>query len=301
MTRWHQGGINLVVNTEKEGFAHSFNITHGSAVCALGLKVENAAATFERATLLLDQPFRQAVGPGELDIPAVRGVGGSLLYFLDEKSDLGRVWDIEFEESGDDGSNGGGTYDRRPCLAVHALRGNALLAAVLHVAAGPQEGAGAGRCRSRRTCEEPGHRVAGRKHPHHPQCLAKPAHAVLALPDRAVRLRGAAYRFRHRRYLRHRERLKENGVKLLPIPENYYDDLEAKTDLSADKLDALRANNILYDREGDGEYLQAYTEAFEQRFFFEIVQRRDYRGYGAANAPIRLAAQSLNASRQEIL
>src|SRR4029079_11217087 len=56
VTRWQQGRINLVVNTEKEGFAHSFNITHGSAVGALGLKVENAAATFERATLLLDQP-----------------------------------------------------------------------------------------------------------------------------------------------------------------------------------------------------------------------------------------------------
>src|SRR6185295_9476392 len=52
VTRWQQGGINLVVNTEKEGFAHSFNITHGSAVCALGVKVENAVATFERATLL---------------------------------------------------------------------------------------------------------------------------------------------------------------------------------------------------------------------------------------------------------
>lgn len=86
VTRWHQGGINLVVNTEKEGFAHSFNIMHGSAVCALGLKADNAAATFERAKLLLDEPFRQPVGPGELDIPAVRGVGGSLVYFLDSSS-----------------------------------------------------------------------------------------------------------------------------------------------------------------------------------------------------------------------
>ena len=97
VTRWCQGGINLVVNREKEGFAHSFNIVHGSAVCALGLTVDDAAATFERATLLLDAPFRQAVGPGELDIPAVRGVGGSLVYFLDSTSALGRVWDIEFE------------------------------------------------------------------------------------------------------------------------------------------------------------------------------------------------------------
>ena len=99
VTRWHQGGINLVVNTEKEGFAHSFNITHGSAVCALGLKVDDASATFERAKLLLDEPFRQTVGPGELDIPAVRGVGGSLVYFLDASTELARVWDIEFDET----------------------------------------------------------------------------------------------------------------------------------------------------------------------------------------------------------
>jgi 4-hydroxyphenylpyruvate dioxygenase len=86
--------------------------------------------------------------------------------------------------------------------------------------------------------------------------------------------------------------LKRNGIHLLPIPENYYDDLEAKTDLSAEQLEIFKANNILYDREGSAEYLQVYTETFDQRFFFEIVQRRGYRGYGAANAPVRLAAQA---------
>ena len=50
VTRWHQGGINLVVNTEKEGFAHSFNITHGICRVRPRAQVENAAATFERAT-----------------------------------------------------------------------------------------------------------------------------------------------------------------------------------------------------------------------------------------------------------
>jgi 4-hydroxyphenylpyruvate dioxygenase len=87
-------------------------------------------------------------------------------------------------------------------------------------------------------------------------------------------------------------RLKRNGVRLLPIPENYYDDLEAKTDLPAEQVEIFKANNILYDREGSAEYLQVYTETFDQRFFFEIVQRRGYRGYGASNAPVRLAAQA---------
>ena len=69
VTRWCQGDINLVVNREKEGFAHSFNLVHGSAVCALGLDVEDAAATFQRATLLLDAPFHQAVGAGRARHP----------------------------------------------------------------------------------------------------------------------------------------------------------------------------------------------------------------------------------------
>ena len=50
--------------------------------------------------------------------------------------------------------------------------------------------------------------------------------------------------------------------------------------------------NILYDRDGEGEYFQLYSRAFAKRFFFEIVERRNYRSYGLANAPIRLAAQS---------
>ena len=45
--------------------------------------------------------------------------------------------------------------------------------------------------------------------------------------------------------------------------------------------------------DGDGEYLQLYTGSFEQRFFFEIVERRNYTGYGATNASVRLAAPSL--------
>ena len=86
--------------------------------------------------------------------------------------------------------------------------------------------------------------------------------------------------------------LRRNGIDVLEIPKNYYDDLEAKMELPPEQLQALKAHNILYDRDGNNEYLQVYTRSFEQRFFFEIVERRGYRGYGAANAPVRLAAQA---------
>ena len=86
--------------------------------------------------------------------------------------------------------------------------------------------------------------------------------------------------------------MRARGADFLEIPDNYYDDIEAKYDLDAATMAALRTNRILYDREGDGEFFQVYTHIFDERFFFEIVERRNYQGFGAANAAIRLAAQA---------
>ena len=292
VTRWHQGGINLVVNTEKEGFAHSFNLTHGSAVCALGLKVDDAAATFERAKRLLDAPFRQPVAPGELDIPAVRGVGGSLVYFLDATSELGRVWDIEFDDTGEDDANAAGLvgvdHISQSMHYEEMLTWLLFYTSLLDLKKVP------------------------------PQDVADPAglvrSQVIEAPDGKLRIilnASQSQRTQSSRFLTEGlgsgvqhlafattdllttvAQLKRNGVELIDIPENYYDDLEAKLDLAPARLEALRAHNILYDRDGDAEYFQVYTRSFEQRFFFEIVERRGYAGYGAANAPVRLAAQA---------
>src|SRR5260370_8937986 len=80
VTRWRQGDINLVVNCDKEGFAHSFNITHGSAVCAVALKVDDAAVTLGRAAELPHLPFRQVVRTGEPHLPPVRRPPPTLPY-----------------------------------------------------------------------------------------------------------------------------------------------------------------------------------------------------------------------------
>jgi len=85
------------------------------------------------------------------------------------------------------------------------------------------------------------------------------------------------------------------GATFLTIPENYYEDVESRYELDPALLKAMRENGILYDRDDAGEFFQVYTHAFEERFFFEIVQRRGYRGFGAPNAGIRLAAQTREA------
>lgn len=81
------------------------------------------------------------------------------------------------------------------------------------------------------------------------------------------------------------------GLDFLPVPENYYEDLEARFDLAPDLLERLRANNILYDRDGSGEFLHFYTSTIGSVFFEMVERRNDYQGYGAPNAPVRLAAQ----------
>jgi 4-hydroxyphenylpyruvate dioxygenase len=292
VTRWRQGEINLVVNCDKEGFAHSFNITHGSAVCALALRVDDAAATLARAAELLDQPFRQVVRTGEIEIPAVRGLGGSLLYFIDTKSDLGRHWEIDFDaptQNATGGDVGLLAFDHVSQSMEHEEMLSWLLfyTSLLELTKTPVQ-----------DVLDPGGVVLSQ---------------VVETPDGVFRLVLNASQSRHTLSSRFLDQsfgsgvqhialstsdifaavrqMRARGADLLQIPSNYYDDLEARGDLSRDALDRLRANNVLYERQTSGEYFQAYTTTFESGFFFEIVQRRNYRGYGASNAPIRLAAQ----------
>jgi len=106
---------------------------HGLAVCALALRVDDATRAAERALTLLDQPFQQPVGPSELNIPAVRGLGGSLLYFVRPCARARRLWDVDFAPVAGDVAEGG-SGDDRSHIAIHALRGDAHLASVLSVA-----------------------------------------------------------------------------------------------------------------------------------------------------------------------
>ena len=84
--------------------------------------------------------------------------------------------------------------------------------------------------------------------------------------------------------------MRERGVPLLEIPGNYYDDLAARTELDPEAIERMRELGVLYAR-SDGELLHFYT-AMAGRLFFEVVERRGgSEGYGAANSPVRMAAQ----------
>ncbi|XUM22475.1 bifunctional sugar phosphate isomerase/epimerase/4-hydroxyphenylpyruvate dioxygenase family protein [Bradyrhizobium oligotrophicum S58] len=286
--RWSQGAIELVINCEPASFAHSHYVTHGAGVCALALDVDSAARAMARAQSLKTRTFTQPVGPGELEIPAIHGVGGSLLYFLDTH---GRHWDVDFEAVASDKSTdrlvavdhiaqsmpheemlswllfyaGIIDFSRLPQMEIADPRGLVQSQAIVNGDRSLRfilNGSSATRTLSSRFISE--FFGSGVQH------IAFACDDIFAAVAE-MRARGAGF---------------------LDIPDNYYDDLEAKYDLAPETIAALRANEILYDRDGDTEFFQVYTHIFEERFFFEIVQRRNYQGFGAANAPIRLAAQA---------
>jgi len=94
--------------------------------------------------------------------------------------------------------------------------------------------------------------------------------------------------------------LRERGVVILAIPDNYYDDLAARYELDDELLETLHELDVLYDRAGDGEILHFYSAHAEGRMFFEVLERRGgYDGYGAVNSPVRMAAQRTSTRRSD--
>lgn len=101
VTLYRQGDVNFVVNAEPDSFAQAFAAEHGPCACAMAFRVVDAQKAFERAVSLGAEPYESQVGPGELRIPAVKGIGGSLLYFVDRYGEKGSIWDVDFDWLGE--------------------------------------------------------------------------------------------------------------------------------------------------------------------------------------------------------
>jgi 4-hydroxyphenylpyruvate dioxygenase len=290
VTRWQQGNINIVLNTEPEGFAHSFDIVHGASVCAIGLRVTDVPAALERAKALGIAQFSQAVGPDEMQIPSVRGVGGSLLYFIEDGGEEA-VWTTEFEATGTAPDGIGLT---RIDHIAQTMQYEEFLSWLLYYLALFD------------VTKTPQIEIA--------DTLGLVQSQAVESPDKAIRITlngsmgsqtlssrfvqnymGAGVQhiaFATTDVFAAAEAAKANGLPMLDISRNYYDDLESRFGLDGALIDRMAALNILYDRDGEAEYFQFYSRAFAKRVFFEVVERRGYDAYGAANATIRLASQA---------
>lgn len=290
-----QGDIRIVVNSDKEGFAHSYNMSHGTSVCAMALRVSDASATVARAEALLEEPYAGAIGPGELELPAVRGLGGSLIYFVDDQSELSRWSEVDFEPVAETGTPTG-------LIAIdhisQTMQYEEMLTWLLYYTS------------LLTTAKLPAQAVMD------PGGVVQSQVIEAGLADNRGGLRLVLNGSQSHRTLSSRfvteffgsgvqhiafetddiiatmDAITKNGVPILAIPENYYDDLDAKLEFDATTLAKLKALNIMFDRDAKGTFFQAYTQTLPGGLFFEIVQRKAYTGYGAPNAAVRLVAQA---------
>jgi 4-hydroxyphenylpyruvate dioxygenase len=94
---WRQGGINFIVNYEKSSPAAYYANEHGPSACGMGFRVKNAAKAYARALELGAQPIDIPVGPMELKLPAIRGIGGAIVYLIDRYEEGSTIYDIDFD------------------------------------------------------------------------------------------------------------------------------------------------------------------------------------------------------------
>jgi 4-hydroxyphenylpyruvate dioxygenase len=289
---FRQGRINLILNSEQDSAAAEHFQFHGPSVCAMAFRVDDAARAVARAEALVCPPWQEAVGPGEREIPAVRAPDGTLLYLVEPAADGSTIYDADFDLFADAATDASLTSVDHVAQALpmgrmdnfvlfyRALFGfmpeqlweipdtMGLIQSRAMTSAGREIRLPLNISESRET-------TTGRFLT--TSSGAGVQHIAMASTD----IRRAM------------EQLAARGARFLPIPGNYYDDIEARWGLDGDRLAMLRAHNILYDRDDAGEFLHAYTDPFDDRFFFEIVQRiGDYQQYGAANAAVRMAAQA---------
>ncbi|WP_018633652.1 bifunctional sugar phosphate isomerase/epimerase/4-hydroxyphenylpyruvate dioxygenase family protein [Neomegalonema perideroedes] len=284
---WRQNAVNLLVNAETEGFAWRSWATHGVNVSELALRVPDAGASFARARALLAEPYEQSHKPGELAIPGVRGVGGGALRFLD--GEAGDLWAVDFELKTPNPKGAGLTRVDHVAqtMAYEEMLSWSLFYTTLFTAkrspmvdvADPD-----GLVRSQ-AVESGGFRVT-----------LNGAEARRTLAKRFIEESfGSSVQhvaFACADIFATAEAMEARGFPALRIGANYFGDVEARFGLDPALTAKLRAHNAMYDEDAQGGFFQIFSRPLAGGFFFEIVQRLGgYGGYGAPNAPFRIAAQ----------
>ena len=289
---YRNGGVNLVLNAEQDSAASEHFHLHGPSVCAMAIRVDDAARTLARANALLCPDWQEPLGAGERRIPSVRAPDGTLVYLVQPEASGRSFWEDDFELIPVSG-------EVTPLLGIdhvvlalpvgrmasHVLFWRALFGLVAQPQLDTADPYGLvhsralvspdGKLRMVLNASEGRGTLTGR----FVSAFAGAGvhHVALATPD----------------ILHTAQELEVLHAPLLPMPVNYYDDLSARWALDDATLSELRKHGLLYDRDEAGEFRHLYTDTFHDRFFFEAVQRQaGYAGFGAANASVRTAAQA---------
>ncbi|HTH60086.1 MAG TPA: 4-hydroxyphenylpyruvate dioxygenase [Paraburkholderia sp.] len=296
VTLYRQGGINFIVNAEPDSFAQRFARLHGPSICAIAFRVRDAALAYRRALELGAWGFDNKTGPMELNIPAIKGIGDSLIYFVDRWrgknsaapgsiGDIG-IYDVDFEPIpgvDPDPAGHGLTHIDHLTHNVHRGRMNEWAEFYERLfnfreiryfdiegkVTGVKSKAMTSPCgKIRIPINEEGSNTPGQIQEYldayHGEGIQ---HIALGSGDIYRTVDG----------------LRASGVKLLDTIDTYYELVDRRIPNHGEPLDALKQRGILIDGAPDDLLLQIFTENQIGPIFFEIIQRKGNQGFGEGN------------------
>ena len=288
---WRQGEINLIANYEPKSPAAYFAAEHGPSACGMAFRVKNARVAYDQAIARGAEPVETRTGPMELRLPAIRGIGGAMIYLVDRYGDALSIYDIDFDYLPD--------VDRNPVGA-----GFKIIDHLTHnVYGGRMAHWGSFYERVFNFREIRYFDIKG-------EYTGLTSRAMTA-PDGKIRIplneEGKAGGGQIEEYLRAYngegiqhiafscddlpacwDRLKALGTPFVPPPpKTYYDMLEERLPGHGEPVGELQSRGILLDgstEDGDPRLLlQIFSQTMIGPVFFEFIQRKKDEGFGEGN------------------
>ncbi len=310
VTLYRQGGVNFIVNAEPDSFAQAFARVHGPSACAMAFRVKDAAAAYRRAIELGARPVQGKVGPMELNIPAIQGIGGSVIYLVDRYGPAGSIYDIDF----------------RPVPGAPETPEGAGLAYIDHLTHNVHRGRMEQWARFYETLfgfrELRYFDIEGQATGLRSKAMVSPCGKIRIPINESADDKSQIEEFLHAYHgegiqhialgssdiYRTVERLRSQKVKFLDTPDTYYELVTKRLPGHGENLARLRANRILIDgsvaggrRGGRRLLLQIFTETLIGPIFFEIIQRKGDEGFGEGNFRALFESIELDQIRRGVL
>ncbi len=287
---WRQGDINFIINYQEGSPAWFHAREHGPSACGMAFRVKNAAAAYRRALEKGAQAIDIPVGPMELKLPAIRGIGGAIVYLIDRYEEGSSIYDIDFDYlPGVDRHPAGCGFDVIDHLTHNVYRGRMDYWAKYYedlfnfreIRFFDIKGEYTG-LKSRAMSAPDGKiRIP----------LNEEATANGQIEEYLMQYNGEGIQhiaFACEDLPACLDRLKARGVPFMPAPpDTYYEMLEERLPGHGEPVAELRSRGILLDGSTEGEHprllLQIFSETLVGPIFFEFIQRKEDEGFGEGN------------------
>ena len=306
VTLYAQGEVNFIINAEPDSFAQRFARLHGPSICAIAFRVQDAAYAYRRAQELGAWAFANHAGPMELNIPAIKGIGDSLIYLVDRYGPRGSIYEVDFEylPGVDPNPPGVGlTYIDHLTHNVH--RGRMAEWADFYERLF--------NFREIRYFDIEG-KLTGLKSKAMTSPCGKIRIPINESSDDKSQIQEylSAYHGEGIQHIalgtsdiyRSVETLKAGGVPFQDVPDTYYQQVDARLPGHGEDLKRMAADRILIDgapTKGGGLLLQIFTQTVIGPIFFEIIQRRGNEGFGEGNFRALFESIELDQIRRGVL